>query len=419
MRPLRVLVLAALLAGCSAPGQVDGGDGDGEGPADGLPVPRFGAPVDLSQGRGGGPEPIVAVTDDGWTYVAAQDGKGGPPWFWATQDGRTWRSARPSQQSGGEVDMAWGPRGMVYYTQLGPQGNVVSVSRDRGQTWTTTPIQALTTQYFDREWVAVDPQGSAFIVARQFGSLGQDTWAQSSRSDDNGITFVAQGRVWDATREPGGGNGNLVWHAGGLLIPYVCRDVQGVCAATSRDRAQSWTQSLVVERSVRTDNVYPVAAADGSRLLVTWSDASDGRLAVWVASSTDGGRSWSRPWKASDAAESATMPWLATGGGRVWLAYLSTPAVLEAADEPAARGAVWTPVAARLDAGAQAVTERGPVMGPVHEGIMSKPVGQSGQQLDRSFGDFFTAAVDRQGKLVVAIVQTMDGRSDTLLVTQA
>ena len=367
-----------------------------------------------------GPEPIVVVADEGWVYVAAQDAKGGPPWFWASQDGgRTWRSARPSSQSGGEVDMAWGPRGMVYYTQLGPQGNVVSVSRDRGQSWTSTPIQSLTTQYFDREWVAVDPQGSAYIVARQFGSLGQDTWAQSSRSDDGGVTFLAQGRVWDATREPGGGNGNLVWHAGGLLIPYVCRDVQGVCVATSRDRAQSWTQALVVERDVRTDNVYPVAAAaEGGRLLVTWSDASDGRLAVWVASSTDGGRSWSRPWKASADDESATMPWLATGGGRAWLVYLSTPTALQAADERAAEGALWTPMAARLDAGAQQVAERGPVMGPVHEGVMSKPVGQGGGTFDRSFGDFFTAAVDRNGKLLVALVQTMGGRGDTLLVTQ-
>lgn len=415
MRAVRVLLLVVLLAGCSTPGTSDGGKTDDEGPT-GLPAPRFAAPVDPSGGRGGGPEPIVAVTDDGWTYVAAQDAKGGQPWFWASQDGRTWKSARPSQQSGGEVDMTWGPRGIVYFTQLGPQGNVVSVSRDRGQTWSSTPLQALTTQYFDREWVAVDAQGSAYLVARQFGSLGQDTWAQSSRSDDGGVTFVAQGRAWDATREPGGGNGNLVASSGGLVLPYVCRDVEGVCVATSRDRAQSWSQSLVVARNVRTDNVYPVAAVDGSRVLVAWSDASDGRLSVWVASSTDGGRSWSRPWKANDASESATMPWLAAGGGRVWLAYLSTPKDLASADADAAKGAEWTPVAARIDG--QSVVERGPVMGPVHVGVMSKPVGQSGGTFDRSFGDFFTAAVDRNGKLVVALVQTMNGQSATLVVTQ-
>lgn len=418
MRLAPLLLVVLLLAGCSAPGVGTTRSRDDDD-AGGVAAPSFAAPVDLSAGRGGGPEPIVVATPEGWLYVAAQDAKGGAPWFWASSDGgATWRNARPSQQSGGEVDLAAGPAGAVYFTQLGPQGNIVSVSRDRGLTWTSTPIQSLTTQYFDREWVAVDAQGSAYIVARQFGALGQDTWAQSSRSDDGGITFLAKGRVWDATQEPGAGNGNLVAHAGGLLIPYVCRDVQGVCAATSRDRAESWTRSLVVERSVRTDNVYPVAAVDGGRLLVAWSDASDGRLAVWLASSGDGGRSWSRPWRVSDETESATMPWLASNAGRTWMVYLSTPVELVAADEARAGDATWTPVAARIDVGSLAVEARGPIMGPVHEGVMSKPVGQGGGVFDRSFGDFFTATVDRDGRLVVALVQTMDGRSDTQLVTE-
>lgn len=421
MRPPVVLVvLAVLAAGCANDGGSGGNGGTVVGP-DGLPTPAFDAPVKLSRPNAGGPEPVVAVASDGTLYVAAQDAPGGPPHFWASLDGGlSWREERPSTQSGGEVDMAAGPGGAVYFTQLGPQGNVVSVSHDKGQTWSTTPIQTLTTQYFDREWVAVDAQGSATLVARQFGTLGQETWAQASRSDDGGVTFVARGRAWDAASEPGQANGNLVASASGLLMPYVCRDVSAICAATSADRAQSWRQSLVVERSVRVDNVYPVGAADGSRLLVAWSDASDGRLAIWLSSSTDGGRSWSKAWKVSSDDETATMPWVASSQGRTWVAYLSTPKALTTADGQDAVGAPWSVVAARVDAQDERVEARGPALAePAHVGVLSKPVGQGGGPFDRSFGDFFTIAVDGQGKLVIAVVRTTGGASDTLFIRES
>ena len=44
--------------------------------------------------------------------------------------------------------------------------------------------------------------------------------------------FFARGSPWDAQHEPGITNGNLVAAGSRLLLPYVCRDGNGVCVAT-------------------------------------------------------------------------------------------------------------------------------------------------------------------------------------------
>jgi hypothetical protein len=53
-------------------------------------------------------------------------------------------------------------------------------------------------------------------------------------------------------------------------------------------------------------------------------------------------------------------------------------------------------------------------------GVISKPVGAGGQSglFDRSFGDFFTVAVDARGRALVAVVDTTRGAAHDLLATQ-
>lgn len=416
-----LLALALLLAGCSAPGTT--GDGPpGPTGATGLPKPSFAAPVDLS-GANGGPEPVVVVAEDGTVFVAAQDAAGGAPRVWVSTDGaKSFRLSRPSGAGGGEVDIAVG-RGFTFVSQLSPSGNVVSYSNDKGQTWRQTAFAGTT--YFERELVAIDPQGSAYLVAR-FG-LGQLSAAQPgeeasvARSDDGGVTFLPVGTAWDSNREPGLGIGNFLAYGSTLGMAYNCRDARAVCFAKSTDRGATWSQHLVAQRNVNVDNVYPILAASGARLVVTWSDASDGRLAVWAASSTDGGASWSAPARVSAMDETATLPWVAMGGGRTWVVYLSTDVALTEAGAAAAQDAQWFATAVRVD-DALAPQARGPVVPDVvHEGVISKPVGRPGEggPFDRSFGDFFTVAVDREGRALVAVVKTTGGRSQDLFVAEA
>lgn len=392
-RQAPLVVLALLVAGCASGGDEDPSDGP-------APTGGAGAFTRLDLGAGG-PEPIVVVSDDGYVYVGAQDARGSGPRVWVSKDGgKSFAMKRPTPQGGGEVDLAAGPDGAVYLTQLGAQGNLISVSHDHGETWQTSPLGAQT-QYFDREWLAVDAQGRAYALARQFG---QAAAAGVSRSDDGGLTWLPQGYAWDAAREPGLANGNLLAKDGVLYLPYICRDGNGVCVATSRDAAVTWSQSLVVERpDVTTDNVYPTLAVSSSGVLVAWSDASDGRLGVYTSFSSDGRGGWSAPTKVSPPGTTASLGWVTARGGEAWVVYLTTEPSLKLTDDPAVQGKGWFPIArpvgARGDApGAEIrITEEA-----VHTGVISKPIGGN-RVRDRNFGDFFTATLDSKGKLLVAV----------------
>lgn len=416
LRAVAALVLVALLlAGCSA-GPTSGqeptheGDARTEGP--------FLAPVTLS--ARGGPEPVVAIGQDGAVWVAAQDADGGAPHVWISRDGgATFTHTRPSSARGGEVDLALGSSG-AFVTQLGPGGNVVSYTRDGGATWQQSAFAG--TNYFERELVAVDAAGKVYLASR-FGlgaiagtSEGDD--ATIARSDDGGVTFVPAGKVWDSTHEPGTTMGNILPYADALGIGYHCRDARAVCFARSVDRGATWMRTPVVERSVDVNNVYPILAWTGAKLVIAWSDASEGRLAVWAASSTDDGASWSAPAKVSEEGETASLPWIASGGGRTWIVYLSTAVVGTDAGDAAFEDAAWLARAVRVD-DALAPQERANVLAtPVHEGVISKPLGRPGGSgpFDRSFGDFFTLAVSGSGQAYVAVVRTIDGAAEDLLV---
>lgn len=413
-RSALLAVLALLVAGCTGGGGDggNGGDGGGATPGPGMTFTR----LDLGPG---GPEPIVVVTDDGYVYVAAQDARGGGPRVWVSKDdARTFTMKRPTTQGGGEVDLAAGPRGAVYVTQLGSQGNIISVSGDHGETWRTSPLGPAT-QYFDRQWLAVDERGRAYALARQFG---QAAAAGVSRSDDGGLTWLPQGHAWDASNEPGLGNGNLVAARGALFLPYVCRDGEAVCVATSRDAGVSWSQSVVAGRSGNVDNVYPTLAVSDAGVIVAWSDATAGRLAVYTSSSADGRGGWSAPVRVSPASTTATLGWVTARGSEVWVVYLTTPHALTSTEEQAAEDAAWHPVALRLDArGASPAQEVRIADQPVHEGVISKPIGGS-RVRDRNFGDFFTATLDGKGRLLVAVSQdkgTPESTRDLLFVERA
>lgn len=346
----------------------------------------------------GGPEPVLRVAPDGAVFVAAQDPQGGGPRVWVGDAAaRSFSLTRPTSQGGGEVDMAVGPNGVVYVTQLGTSGNVVSVSRDRGATWTTSPLGAQTT-YFDREWLGVDERGAAYVVARP---KGDNTVSQVSRSDDQGLTFVPQGAPWDAAHEPGLTNGNLAFSTRGLAMPYVCRDGAAVCVARSADRGATWTRALVAEGGDK-GHVYATLGATSEGWVVAWSEPVSGRLAVFASHSGDGD-SWSAPTRLSGSSESALAPWVATGARGGWIVWLSTPTAVTSGDDAAAARAEWAPQGVLIDA--RGAPQRAPeaLAGPLHVGAVSPPIARGGAApYNRFFGDFFTAALDPNGRLLVA-----------------
>jgi hypothetical protein len=77
-----------------------------------------------------------------------------------------------------------------------------------------------------------------------------------------------------------------------------------------------------------------------------------------------------------------------------------------ATDCAEAKGARWIPFGVELSSAGTPKGDAIPLTSePVHVGIISPPVGQtcSGEARNRDFGDFFTATLSQQGKLIVAI----------------
>lgn len=394
--------LLLLLAGCATP---TFGGGEGGGAEDGGVggEARFLPAYDLGQG---GPEPVVAFSPDGSRlYVAAQDPLGGGPRVWISSDGgEAWVEKRPTTQGGGELDLAAGPDGLVVVTQLGTTGNIVSVSRDHGETWSTSPLGGFT-QYFDREWTAIDAQGRVYLVAREFSVAGS-TSAGISRSDDRGASFQPYGKAWTALDEPGEANGPLLATGSELHLVFICRGGEAVCIASSRDAGVTWTQTLIADRGGNVANVYPAIASGAGGLLVVWSDATQGALAVHLAHSGDGGRTWSAPTQVSPEGGTATLPWIAARGSTAWVVYLHADGSLSATDCADAGAVGWTPHARPLSSRGEPAGDAVALTAePVHTGVISPPVGQtcSGGGRDRNFGDFFTATLSPAGKLVVAV----------------
>jgi hypothetical protein len=392
-RPGLALALLAILlaAGCSA--------GPGSQTHATTPGPIAGAAPFLVTDLGaGGPEPVVRVAADGRVVVAAQDPEGGGPRVWSAKDGKTFEMSRIDAPGGGEVDLAISSKA-IFVSQLSTTGNVISISRDGGATWQTSPLGPVT-QYFDREWLGVDAADLVYVVARPQGG---NSLSQVSRSDNDGLTFLPQGDPWDAAHEPGLTNGNLVAWSGGLSMSYVCRDGAGVCIATSKDKGVTWARAVARAGATDASHVYAALAATRAGLVVTWSEEVDDALAIFSSFSSDGA-AWSAPARISATTQSAIEPWPAARASAQWIVYLATETKLASADDKLADGARWTPYAVRIDErGAPVEASRALTSTPVHVGAVSPPVARGGGAVfNRMFGDFFTAAVDARGKLVVA-----------------
>jgi hypothetical protein len=191
----------------------------------------FAAPVVVSGENAS--EPGVDVAPDGTVYVNAPDGllsnlPGSPSLVWRSDDGgATFRllpaSLKANLPGGGDSDISIAPDGTLSETDLWLGSSTVSVSKDKGQTWTAQPLQGIVVQ--DRQWVAATSGGRVYHVTHQ---IPTGLWV--SRSLDSGLTYPQH--VLAATPLDQTGcvcpPGNLIAEDGGLL-----GDKVGVVFATS------------------------------------------------------------------------------------------------------------------------------------------------------------------------------------------
>jgi hypothetical protein len=355
------------------------------------------------------PKNLVAGANDYRLFnprIGRNDGSG---WAYVTFDGgHTWKNVLPPKlafHTGGEgalsymdavgdPSISFGPNNTVYYSNLvfsrvvptdgaaQASGQVVSVSRDGGLTWSEprilrvdgvtaagTPVRTLL--FNDKNWIAADPRsGTVYVTWTQFVFGETGAYVESpivmSKSTDFGNTWSPIVRVSPSRTGFGGGitpyaqgSNPVVGRDGSLYVAHqasVCADLSctgfedhdAVVVSTSRNGGRTFSHTEVdinfnfpfnpvIGRSTLTGqnfriNSFPLASYDPvtDHVWLTWADDRNGQYTPEGASvRTNGdvfvargrhGENWSNT-MAVGSPQDEVFPAVTSLAGRVAVSY--------------------------------------------------------------------------------------------------
>ena len=295
-------------------------------------------------------EPSVHVSRGNLVVVGSEDGLGGGSEVWtATQHGGATAAAcaltyrgQPNANNGvgaagGDIDTAFASapqpdgRYRIWVASLNLASVNVATSTDKGKTWSDVPVVA-GVPVDDREWIAAYGADTALLSYHDIATDNIDVL----RSDDGGSTFTQTGTAIPPTDYKAINNelGNLVidhrhptatgfWAYQSFVAPSTSTGSaynEGFVSVSS-DGGHTWTVRPVGCSTSwgggDLDHNFPnVSVAPNGTL---WFAASNDKH-VYVARSTDHGRTWTCSGAVSTAAQ-AIFPWLVAASGGVDLVY--------------------------------------------------------------------------------------------------
>ncbi len=324
-------------------------------------------------------EPGVAVGPEGTVYVNVPlSFDAGDGLIWKSGDGgRTWSRIEAIDRrcfGSGDTDVAVAPDdGTVYFVNLCTAGftNQVYASGDRGATWSGPGLGGGPPS--DRPWLQAGRNGVVYLTYHDLGLPARQIWML--RSDDRGQTFtpvnvnLLAGNYIDASckaftdrplidpKDPET-----------LYLVYAFDDVASckrsaptepdlafrqIWLARSTDGGRSFTQHPVYRSEKRVGHLLPAAALDrAGNLYVAFGESTGepgaedpGETHVLLARSTDRGKSWPAPVRVDGLADhrSNVMPAIVAGdAGRIAVAWYASTASAYTDQE-----ATWTVVFAQ------------------------------------------------------------------------
>ena len=417
---------------------------------------RFGEPVALPMVGGyGGGEPNIAALPDGTLFVAAPTGMAesgvieGGGYLWRSQDGgATWEQLRGPSGTlpvgpfcSCDSDVVTSPDGWVYYTDwwiagyLGPGNYLVERSSDGGETWDATPItsrEAITR--VDRQWLVAGEDGFVGLFYNRFGIGFGPVVVNSGEVPDvaTGIHAVFSrdhGATWSdpVVVVP---HGAQIGHArilpdGTLVQPYGYNEYDAekgswrspsfVNVAVSTDGGQTWESHPVAQAPEGFDNLWAVQAdVDRSGAIhVAWSArVDDDIMATYVATSRDGGRTWTDP-LALRAEGLNFLPWVAAyGNDTVAVGWYGG----DATGEPTEADEEWFAYVAESHDGGETFAVHRVSEEPVKTGPMC-PRGAACDG-DRELLDYVSMVYDATGALHYAFARSDDDMAVTLVANE-
>lgn len=318
------------------------------------------------------------------------------------------------------------------YSLLGRGCQSLSTSLDRGATWITTlapcreGADGALGRPTDRPWIAVyRPNVTSIptiLMVHHAPCCDGPHWAV--KSVDGGVTFQIAGQVTSQGRFPG----NLIIDEprARAYAFYSCGS--GTCVARSDDLGDSWTERTIAS-SFGPGLHRVVGAADtAGNLYAVWAAGSSAST-ILMATSVDGGNSWSSPRPVSSGGGTAIMPWIAAGDpGKVVVAWYQTDVSGnpdEASDmQQFGNVALWNvKVAQSLDALSPTPTWEGTTVTPKphHRGVLcTGGVWCNTTGRNRNLLDFFEITLDAQGYAHLVYATDLNhptGRTPRLYVT--
>jgi hypothetical protein len=267
-------------------------------------------------------DPQLEVAGDGTVYAAFLIGfHPGVSLVSSTDHGQTWSAPVnfPTNWSDKPVLAVSRDGGDIYLAFNGPtEGDIyVAQSHDGGQTFATEKVMDSDRYFFDGgAWVSTDGKDVVFAEndfnQTYTGHVGEDALV----SHDRGRTWTTV-KVDVTTRQPDctstgcydGFYGTVPAIAGdsrgGLVFAYVGSHTptgrQRMLTSRSTDGGLTWSHRQILS-PVRANAVSPAAVGTGDGdMRVWWMDDRTGRFNVWYRRSADGGETWSRPLRVSNA----------------------------------------------------------------------------------------------------------------------
>jgi len=244
---------------------------------------------------------------------------------------------------GSDPGIAWDTKGNVYYSWIvvffssggAINGTSMAVSRssDAGQTWMNTYFvpETGTAQFDDKPMIAVDtnlrsPFRDTIYAAWDHtsnvnGKPSSTTGIVVTHSSDGGVTFSGQAFASSTASGPKGDIGADPFVAPDGTLHVAWQDFQSsrLTESSSRDGGNTFGPSHVISptqvafdiavpaQNSRRALLYPACGADASKgpnrgtLYCSWMDGTlSGGTNVFVARSTDAGRTWTSPVKVND-----------------------------------------------------------------------------------------------------------------------
>jgi hypothetical protein len=341
------------------------------------------------------------------------------------------RNPQAGGDGGGDMDMAVGfglptTLGGGSFPALALSSLVVANistqrSFDRAESYTRNPIGNAPNGVNDRNWMEFDGSDAVYLAYRDFTGLQITSKFWINRSGNAGLSYgapvlaaVGGNTTGDVTVDQRDGTVYFCYQGpspnGNELRLAIGRPTVRAVGPTAADFT---TVTAATGNTSTIAALFPVCkvAPDGT----VYVAFSDGGVAIYLAHSTDHGRTWAQPVRVSNLANPSVsiLPWLTTGKkpGAVALAWYGT----EASDTDDGKGlnndaANWRVFFAEsLDATAANPTFYQSVASDHYVHGSNISLGGFGGSANRNLGDFFQLETDPQG---LAFISYDDDHND-------